>query len=137
MSQSIKPLLLVEDNPMDVDLTLRAFSKHGFAHPIVVARDGEEAVALIPRWKSGETLPFVILLDINLPKINGIEVLQAYRMHEITRQIPVILLYGSEEDQKIRRLSQFGEMPYLTKPIKVEEFQQLIREIGIADGRGD
>jgi len=132
MSQLIKPLLLVEDNPMDVELTLHAFAKHGFDRLIVVARDGEEAVGLIKRWESGVATPYVILLDLNLPKVNGVEVLQAYQMHEITRRIPVILLFSSEEDRKIRSLSWFEGMPYLTKPIKVEKFQQLVREIGIA-----
>ncbi|MFZ2987194.1 response regulator, partial [Ideonella sp.] len=73
---SNRPILLVEDNPMDVDLTRRAFAKRNIANPLEVARDGEEALAWLPRWESGEPLPVVILLDLKLPRVPGLEVLR-------------------------------------------------------------
>lgn len=76
MNNTICPILLVEDNPMDVDLTRRAFARRKLANPIQVARDGEEALAYLPRWEAGELLPAVILLDLKLPKVDGLEVLR-------------------------------------------------------------
>ena len=64
-----RPILLVEDNPMDIDLTLRAFKKEGLTNPIEVARDGEEALSFMPRWEAGDPLPLIILMDLKLPKI--------------------------------------------------------------------
>ena len=85
MSSSIPiaPILLVEDNPMDLDLTLRAFAKKKFVNQVHVARDGEEALAYFPRWEAGEAMPAVILLDINLPKVNGLEVLRQLKDHDV------------------------------------------------------
>ena len=68
------PILLVEDNPLDVDLTLRAFQRRKLVNPILVARDGEEALAWVPRWEAGEIQPVVILLDLNMPRIDGLTV---------------------------------------------------------------
>lgn len=133
MSQVIKPVFLVEDNPMDADLTLRSFSKNKFDRPVVVARDGEEALAWMERWESGETLPFVVLLDLNLPKFSGMEVFHAYQKHELARQIPVVFLFSSEEDRKIHEMGQTGENLYLVKPINFEKFKQLIHAAGIND----
>lgn len=76
----IRPILLVEDNPMDVELTLMAFSRGKIANPLV-ARDGEEALQWIPRWQAGEPRPLVILLDVNMPRIGGMEVLQRLKAH--------------------------------------------------------
>lgn len=86
--EAYRPLLLVEDNPVDVDLTRRAFARRKLANPIEVARDGEEAVNWIPRWEAGEALPLVVLLDLKLPKINGLEVLQQYRTHQSAKAFP-------------------------------------------------
>ena len=107
-SLSLPPILLVEDNPMDLDLTLRAFSKKKFSNQVHVARDGEEALAFIPRWEAGEALPAVILLDINLPKINGLEVLRQLKAHERFRRIPVVVLTSSREDKDLKTAYDLG-----------------------------
>jgi CheY-like chemotaxis protein len=73
-----RPILLVEDNPMDVDLTLRAFKRRKVINPLIVASDGEQALAYIQHWEAGEPLPAVILLDINIPKVNGLVVLKYF-----------------------------------------------------------
>lgn len=133
MGKVIKPVLLVEDNPMDADLMMRSFTKHGFDRPIVVARDGEEALAWMERWESGETPPFIVLLDLNLPKVNGMEVFHAYQKHELACKIPIVLLFSSEEDRKIHRIAQTGETLCLVKPINFEKFRQLLCDAGIDD----
>jgi hypothetical protein len=79
MSNAIPPILLIEDSPVDVDLTLRAFARHRLVNPMLVARDGEEAMAWIPRWEAGEPRPAVILLDLNLPRVDGLTVLAALK----------------------------------------------------------
>ncbi len=94
-------LLLVEDNPMDLDLTLRAFERKRFANRIDVARDGEEALVFMARWDAGEAPPAVILLDINLPKVNGLEVLRQLKGHARYRRIPVVMLTSSREDRDL------------------------------------
>ena len=87
-----KPILLVEDNPVDLDLTLRAFAAKSILNNIQVARDGEEALNYIERWEKGEPSPIVILLDLNLPKINGLEVLEKLKEHPEFKTIPVVVL---------------------------------------------
>ena len=91
-SPSLRPILLVEDNPVDVDLTLRAFRRRRLANPIVVARDGEEALAWLPRWAAGEPLPVVILLDLKMPKRSGMEVLKSIRSQY--PDLPVVMVTG-------------------------------------------
>ena len=82
MTKSTLPILLVEDNPVDVDLTIRAFEARKLTNNILVARDGEEALDYIKKWESGEPVPVVILLDLKLPKVNGIEVLRQIKSHQ-------------------------------------------------------
>jgi len=90
-TQSNPPILLVEDNPVDIDLTLRAFARRKLANSVLVARDGEEALAWIPRWEAGETKPAVILLDLNIPRIDGLTVLKALKTHPEFRDIPIVV----------------------------------------------
>jgi CheY-like chemotaxis protein len=128
-SVSVPPILLVEDNPMDLDLTLRAFSKKQLANQIQVARDGEEALAFLPRWEAGEVLPAVILLDINLPKVNGLEVLRQLKAHERFRRIPVVVLTSSREDRDLKAAYDLGVNSYIEKPVSFSKFIEVAEHI--------
>lgn len=128
-SVSLPPILLVEDNPMDLDLTLRAFNKKKFTNQVHVARDGEEALAFVPRWEAGETLPAVILLDINLPKINGLEVLRQLKAHERFRRIPVVVLTSSREDKDLKTAYDLGVNSYIEKPVSFNKFMEVAEQI--------
>ncbi len=126
---SLPPILLVEDNPMDLDLTLRAFSKRNFSNEIIVARDGEEALAWLPRWAAGEPMPAVVLLDINLPRASGLEVLRAYRAHELARQIPVVVLTSSRDDRDLKAAYDLGVNSYIEKPVSFNKFIEVAAHI--------
>ncbi len=124
-----RPILLVEDNPMDVDLTIRAFSRRNLVNPLQIARDGEEAISWIARWEAGEPRPVVILLDLKLPRLNGLEVLQRLKAHAISRTIPVVVLTSSSEDKDIQTAYEYGANSYITKPVDFEKFMDVAREI--------
>lgn len=126
---TLRPILLVEDNPMDVDLTLRAFVKRRLANPVVVARDGEEAVAKMDDWQNGEPPPIVILLDLKLPKVDGLEVLRQLKEHERFHSIPVVVLTTSSEDGDIRAAYKLGANSYIVKPVNFENFTQMVEQI--------
>ncbi|OGB15722.1 MAG: two-component system response regulator [Burkholderiales bacterium RIFCSPLOWO2_12_67_14] len=131
MSQTINmpPILLVEDNPMDLDLTLRAFAKRKFSNSIQVARDGEEALAFLPRWAAGEAMPAVILLDINLPKVNGLDVLKQLKSHEQFRRIPVVMLTSSREHSDLKAAYELGVNSYIEKPVSFSKFIEVAGQI--------
>ena len=124
------PILLVEDNPMDLDLTLRAFNKKRLTNHVQVARDGEEALAFIPRWEAGEPMPAVILLDINLPKVSGLEVLRQLKNHERFRRIPVVILTSSREDRDLLASYRLGVNAYVVKPVDFHEFIEAVKLLG-------
>ena len=123
------PILLVEDNPMDLDLTLRAFTKKRLSNHVQVARDGEEALAFMPRWEAGEAMPAVILLDINLPKISGLEVLRQLKAHERFRRIPVVVLTSSREDRDLTTAYDLGVNSYIEKPVNFSNFMDVVEHI--------
>jgi len=127
--QTNNPILLVEDNPVDLDLTLRAFAASKLANPIEVARDGEEALAFIKKWEQGESLPVVILLDLKLPKVNGLEVLQAIKNHPDFKTIPVVILTTSAESADVRSAYQSGANSYIIKPVDFDKFIEVARHI--------
>ena len=131
MSTSMRPppILLVEDNPMDLDLTLRAFNKKRLTNHVQVARDGEEALAFMARWEAGEQVPAVILLDINLPKINGLEVLRQLKAHERYRRIPVVILTSSREDKDLKTAYDLGVNSYIEKPVNFSKFMEVAEQI--------
>lgn len=123
------PILLVEDNPLDVDLTLRAFERCKLAHPIVVARDGEEALAWIPRWEAGEIFPVLILLDLNMPRVDGLTVLKTLKAHAVLRRIPIVVLTTSLEQQDIHSAYEAGANSYIAKPVDFDRFMDVARQI--------
>lgn len=124
-----KPILLVEDNPVDLELTLRAFSSRKMANPILIARDGEEALAFIPNWEKGDPLPVVILLDLNLPKVNGLEVLQTIKEHPVYKTIPVVILTTSAESSDLKNAYLYGANSYIVKPVDFEKFIEMASHI--------
>lgn len=125
----LPPILLVEDNPMDLDLTLRAFSKKRLSNHVQVARDGEEALAFIGRWEAGEPEPAVILLDINLPKISGLDVLRQLKAHPRFRRIPVVVLTSSREDRDLKTAYELGVNSYIEKPVNFNKFMEVAEQI--------
>jgi CheY-like chemotaxis protein len=123
------PILLVEDNPHDVDLTLRAFSRRKLANPVLVARDGEEALEWIPRWQAGERKPAVILLDLNMPRVDGLTVLKALKSLPELQRIPVVILTTSKEDRDINTAYDLGANSYIVKPVSFENFMDVVQQI--------
>ena len=122
-------ILLVEDNPMDVDLTLRAFARRKLANPVQVARDGEEALAWIARWEAGDPLPVAILLDLKLPRVDGLEVLRQIKAHPLCRTVPVIVLTTSGEDRDVRTAYELGANSYIVKPVDFGCFIEVVAQI--------
>jgi len=126
---SNRPILLVEDNPTDVDLTLRAFSRRKLANPVEVARDGEEALAWIPRWQAGEPRPLVVLLDLKLPRVDGLEVLRQFRENPVSQDLPVVVLTSSSEDADVQTAYQYHVNSYIVKPVNFEKFMDVTAQI--------
>lgn len=126
---SNRPILLVEDNPADVDLTLRAFSRRQLVNPVEVARDGEEALAWIPRWAAGEPLPLVVLLDLKLPRMGGLEVLRRFREDAVSRDLPVVVLTSSSEDADVKAAYRHHVNSYIVKPVNFEKFMDVAAQI--------
>jgi hypothetical protein len=125
----VRSILLVEDNPMDVDLTLRAFAKRNLANPVEVARDGEEAMQRIEAWENGERLPLMVLLDIKLPKVDGLDVLRRIKAHPRLKTIPVVVLTTSSEDKDVRTAYELGANSYIVKPVSFDNFMQVATQI--------
>jgi CheY-like chemotaxis protein len=131
MNEVIRSILLVEDNPLDVDLTLRAFSKRKLANPVTVARDGEEAMQLIDGWETGELPPALILLDLKLPKVDGLEVLGHLKRHPKFRTIPVVMLTTSAEDRDVQAAYALGVNSYIVKPVSFDKFMDVAEKIEV------
>ena len=129
MNYSDRPILLVEDNPMDVDLTRRAFIRRKVTSEIQVARDGEEALAWLKRWETGEPTPLLVLLDLKLPKVDGLEVLRRIKIHPQYRTIPVVILSTSGEDSDIQVAYAEGANSYIIKPVDFDRFMQIVDHI--------
>lgn len=122
-------ILLVEDNPEDLELTLRALRQHRLANRIHVARDGAEALAFL---KAHQThLPRVVLLDLKLPKVSGIEVLESIRADERTRMLPVVVLTSSREGPDVSRCYALGVNSYIVKPVDFDAFVKAVAEVGL------
>lgn len=127
-------ILLVEDNPDDIELTLLAFKKYKFANQIIVARDGQEALdILFPLEKKVGSvyLPDIILLDLKLPKINGLEVLKKIKTDPKTKIIPVIILTTSKEDKDMIESYRLGVNSFIKKPVEFKKFVEIVKQIGL------
>jgi two-component system, response regulator len=136
VSNDIIEILIVEDNPQDAELTIRALRKKNLANQILVVEDGEEALDFIfsiGRFRERKTLklPRVIFLDLKLPKVSGLEVLKEIKSNPATRTIPVVVVTSSREDPDIRAAYEFGANGYVVKPVEFEAFSQTITQTGI------
>jgi two-component system, response regulator len=125
-----KIILLVEDNPDDVALTLHALRKSNISNQVVVAQDGKEALDYL-FGGDVKALPVLILLDLNLPKINGIEVLQRIRADERTGLLPTVILTSSKEDRDLVNGYRSGANSYIRKPVDFNQFAEAIRQLGL------
>ncbi|HEY3699418.1 MAG TPA: response regulator [Spongiibacteraceae bacterium] len=129
-----RPILLVEDNPDDEALALRAFAKLNISNKIIVARDGVEALDyLFSADATGgiSKLPALILLDLKLPKVDGLQVLQQIRDNERTQILPVVILTSSREEQDLVRGYNLGANSYVRKPVDYNEFVNAVSQLGI------
>jgi CheY-like chemotaxis protein len=129
MNDCVRPILLVEDNPVDIDLTRRAFVRQKVGNPIEVARDGEEALDWIQRWEAGAARPVVILLDLKLPRVNGLEVLRQLKAHPLFSTIPVVILTTSSEDSDVKTAYALGANSYIVKPVDFDKFQHVVQQV--------
>ncbi|WGS50951.1 response regulator [Paraburkholderia sp. D15] len=131
----LRPILLVEDNPNDVELTLIALEKTRLANPVVSLRDGDEALQYLRRqgqWSDRvEENPAVILLDKKLPKVDGHEVLKAVRSDEKLKRIPVVMLTSSREESDLLRSYDLGVNAYVVKPVAFDDFMAAINDLGM------
>jgi CheY-like chemotaxis protein len=126
-----RPILLVEDNPMDVDLTFEAFEEHCVPNPILVCRDGEEARRYMTDHSTAADamLPTLVLLDLRLPKVDGIEALRQARSNEVWKQIPVVVLTTSLESQDLNAAYRLGVNSYIVKPVDFLDFAEVVNRI--------
>jgi two-component system response regulator len=136
MAKDIVEILLVEDNPNDVELTLHALQAHNLANRIHVVRDGAEALDFIfstgaYQERTAKNGPRVILLDLKLPKVDGLEVLRRIRDDERTRVIPVVILTSSREERDIVESYKLGVNSYIVKPVDFEQFTESVRQVGL------
>jgi len=135
-SETVVEILLVEDNPSDVEMTLRALKKHNLANKVHVVKDGAEALDYI--FATGifaerniDDHPKVILLDLKLPKVDGMEVLRRIRADERTKCIPVVVLTSSQEERDIVESYKLGVNSYIVKPVDFDKFLSTVQELGL------
>ncbi len=131
-----RTILLVEDNPDDVELTLRALKQHNISNEIAVVRDGAEALDYLFATgtysnRDTTTMPAVVMLDLKLPKVDGLEVLERMRADERTKLVPVVILTSSKEEQDMVNSYKFGANSYVRKPVDFTQFIEAIRQLGL------
>ena len=128
MSQPV--ILLVDDNPDDVELTLRVLKSHRIANEVLVARDGVEALELL-HVDRPEPPPSLVLLDLKMPRMDGLETLKRIREDPRTRHLPVVIMTTSREERDIVASYALGANSYVQKPVEFEEFEQAVRYLGL------
>lgn len=129
-------IILVEDNPADVELALRALRKNSITNQVLVLRDGEEALDYFfirgrHKKRTIQLPPRLILLDLNLPKVSGLEVLQAISRDKVLSLIPVVVLTSSREEVDLIRSYRLGVNSYILKPVDFDQFMEVVRELGL------
>lgn len=134
MDQSVE-ILLVEDNKRDADLTMRALKKRNLSNHVEWVKDGEEALEYLfakgeYQERSIENTPKVILLDLKMPKVGGLEVLKEIRTNPKTKKIPVVVLTSSQEEQDIIQSYEYGVNSYIVKPVDFDKFQDAVADVG-------
>lgn len=136
MNKAIIEILLVEDNEKDIELTLHALRTENLGNQIHIARDGEEALAFLAATEnsvangSGD-MPKVILLDLKLPKVDGLQVLRQIKSNPLTQVIPVVVLTSSKEDQDMVSSYRLGVNSYIQKPVNFEQFRKMVKDLGL------
>lgn len=137
MNPNSVEVLLVEDNMTDAELTIRELKKHNLANNLIHVKNGEEALEFIfgtGKYAGERDISFppkLVLLDIQMPKVNGIEVLQQIKSDERTRTMPVVILTSSKEDPDIKKCYELGANSYIVKPVNFEGFAQAIQKLGM------
>jgi CheY-like chemotaxis protein len=131
-----KVILLVEDNPSDIGLTKRAFEKSRISNELVVAQDGQEALDYLfgvdeSPGKSANALPALILLDLKLPRVDGLQVLRRIRGDERTKRVPVVILTSSKEEQDRGECYDLGANSYIRKPVDFVQFAEAVQQLGL------
>jgi CheY-like chemotaxis protein len=128
-SSGLPPILLAEDNQVDIELTLNAFKKIQIVNPIEICRDGVEVTEKMDEWEKGHPKPVCVLLDLKMPRMNGLEVLAVLK--EKYRSIPVIVLTTSKESTDVQEAYALGANSYIVKPVGFESFVQIARHINL------
>jgi CheY-like chemotaxis protein len=131
-----KVVLLVEDNPSDIGLTKRAFEKNRIQNKLVVAEDGQEALDYLfgagaYAGRDTSEMPAVVLMDLKLPKVDGLEALRRIRAHDLTKRLPVVILTSSREDQDVAMSYDLGANSYIRKPVDFQQFAEAVRTLDL------
>lgn len=134
--KSNRSILLVEDNPDDVELTILALKNHNILNKIDIARDGKEALDYLFRRgnfieRDPDDMPAVVLLDLKLPKVSGLEVLEQIRENKFTKYLPVVILTSSNEDQDIVSSYKLRANSYIRKPVDFHQFSKVVKDLGL------
>ena len=129
----VRPILVVEDNPMDLDFLLRAFEENNVANPVRICRDGEEAIQFVEAHATLDDpdLPLLVLLDLRLPKVDGIDVLRQARQHSVWKQVPFVIVTTSRENADISRAYELGVNSYVVEPVSFAAFTEVVKNIKV------